>query len=425
VIPIDWRGELPDFSALPEKVLPYAYGRSYGDSCLNENGILLDVTGLRRFIAFDEETGVLRCEAAVRLDDILELAVPKGWFLPVSPGTKFVSVGGAIANDIHGKNHHRGGTWGRHVIRFELARSFGERLICSEHENAEMYRATIGGLGLTGLITWAEIQLKPIVSAFIDEEQIRFESLDEFMELAQASDDDYEYTVAWIDCFVDQGRYIRGHFMRGNHDTAPDRPESATTRNLPLAVPINLPSQLLNGVTVRAFNTLYYNRQRAKRVRKTIHYDPFFYPLDSIHSWNKMYGRAGFLQYQCVVPLDNDNAPIKEILSRIRRSGEGSFLTVFKTFGDLRSPGLLSFPRPGVTLALDFAFRGASTLGLLDDLDAVVRASDGAVYPAKDAHMSAANFRAFFPRWREFTEYIDPCFSSSFARRVMGSEEEE
>ncbi|HEX7102682.1 MAG TPA: FAD-binding oxidoreductase [Nitrolancea sp.] len=422
VIPLDWRDELPDFAALPASVLPYGYGRSYGDSCLNENGILLDASGLRRFIAFNDTTGVLHCEAGVRLDDILSLVVPRGWFLPVSPGTKFVSVGGAIANDIHGKNHHRGGTWGRHVRRFELVRSSGERLTCSPEENAGLYRATIGGLGLTGLITSAEIQLKPIKSAFIDEEQIRFESLDEFMELAQESVDDFEYTVAWIDCFVEEGRYIRGHFMRGNHRQAPDRPSDAS-RALPLVVPFNLPGGiLLNQYTVRAFNTVYYHRQFAERVHKTIHYEPFFYPLDTIQSWNKIYGDAGFLQYQCVVPVENDNAAIKEILSRIRRSGEGSFFTVFKTFGEIASPGMLSFPRPGVTLALDFAYRGSSTLELLESLDAIVRASGGAVYPAKDARMSAESFHTFFPAWDEFSAFIDPCFSSSFLRRVNGED---
>src|SRR4051812_3007977 len=173
VIPIDWRDDLPDLSAPPVSVLPYAYGRSYGDSCLNDDGTLLDVSGLRRFIHFDAETGLLRCEAGVLLGEILDVFVPRGWFLPVSPGTKFVSVGGAIANDIHGKNHHRAGTFGRHVTRFELVRSTGERLLCSPTENADLFRATIGGLGLTGLITWAEFQLKPVANAWISMEQIR------------------------------------------------------------------------------------------------------------------------------------------------------------------------------------------------------------------------------------------------------------
>ena len=417
IIPIDWRDELPDLSSLSTSVLPYAYGRSYGDSCLNGGAALLDVSRLDHFLAFDPETGILRCEAGVRLDQILSTFVPLGWFLPVTPGTKFVSVGGAIANDIHGKNHHAGGTWGQHVPRFELVRSSGEQLICSPCENEGLYRATIGGLGLTGLITWADVQLKPIMNAMMDVERIRFDSLDRFMELS-AESGDFEYTVSWIDCFVGEGRYVRGYFMRGVHDSSAYGSREALPRRLPLALPVDLPSMLLNSLTVRAFNSLYFAAQRAERVRKLVHLDPFFYPLDTIHGWNRMYGRAGFLQYQCVVPEGADNRPIKEILDRIRVSGQGSFLTVFKTFGAAKSPGMLSFPRPGLTLALDFAFRGGSTLELLEQLDDIVRASGGAVYPAKDARMSAESFRAFFPTWREFEEYIDPRFSSSFARRV-------
>lgn len=419
VVPLHWRDDVPDLCQFPGRVLPYAYGRSYGDSCLNAGGTLLDVTGLRRFIDFDPEIGLLRCEAGVRLDDILREFVPRGWFLPVTPGTKFVSVGGAIANDIHGKNHHRAGTWGRHVTRFELLRSSGERLICSPEENAELFRATIGGLGLTGLITWAEIRLKPIESAAIVMERIRFDSLAEFLALSAESDADFEYTVSWVDLLASGPGQVRGHFMRGNHAPA-DQGGTASGRSLPLRVPVDLPGVLLNTWTVRAFNTLYFERQRTKRVEKVIPYDPFFYPLDAIADWNKMYGKRGFLQYQCVVPVEGDGGPIEEIFSRIHRAGEGSFLTVLKMFGDLPSPGLLSFPRPGVTLALDFPFRGERTLALLEELDGVVRASGGAVYPAKDARMSAASFQRFFPQWREFAAYVDPCFSSSFWRRVTG-----
>ncbi len=196
---IYWRNELPDIAQLEETALPFAYGRSYGDSCLNEGGVSLDVSHLQRFISFDEETGLLRCEAGISLAEILEVLVPRGWFLPVSPGTKFVSVGGAIANDIHGKNHHRSGTFGCHVTRFELLRSNGERLLCSPEYNSEMFRATIGGLGLTGLILWAEFRLKPIVNPYIDMDHIRFASLDEFFEISAESDADYEYTMSWVD----------------------------------------------------------------------------------------------------------------------------------------------------------------------------------------------------------------------------------
>lgn len=421
VTAVRWRDELPDLAAMPTSVLPYGYGRSYGDSCLNAGGIALDVTGLRRFIAFDEETGVLRCEAGVMLADILDYFVPRGWFLPVSPGTKFVSVGGAIANDIHGKNHHRAGTWGCHVPRFELLRSCGERLICSPQENADLYRATIGGLGLTGLMIWADVRLKPITNAYIDEEQIRFDSLDQFFALTAESDATHEYTVSWVDCLIGGAGYVRGHFIRGNHSTDPALADQLPAKQPSLAVPIDVPGALLNRWTVKAFNLAYYQRQQQKMVRKTIPYDPFFYPLDAIKDWNRMYGTRGFLQYQCVVPFDRDNAAIKEIFTRITHAGAGSFVTVLKTFGDIPSPGMLSFPKPGVTLAIDFPMHGARTLRLLEDLDGVVRESGGAVYPAKDARMSVESFQTFFPQWKEFARYIDPKFSSSFWRRVTDS----
>ena len=417
VIPIYWQDELPDLASFEQPVLPYAYGRSYGDSCLNEGGVVLDVSHLRRFLAFDEQEGVLRCEAGVSLAEILELIVPRGWFLPVTPGTKYISVGGAIANDIHGKNHHKAGTFGCHVTRFELLRSDGEHLICSPTENHELFCATIGGLGLTGVILWAEFRLKPIANPFMQIDRIRFASLDVFMELSAESDQNYEYTVSWVDCLIGGKEACRGIFMRGNHD------QSAAYRarqggKLSLAVPFDLPSQVLNTFTVKTFNALYYRSQVSSEVHKVVHYDPFFYPLDSIKDWNRLYGRRGFLQYQCVVPFAAGSNAMREILERIRRSGQGSFLTVLKQFGDVPSPGLLSFPRPGLTLALDFAYHGKETLQLLDDLDTIVRGSGGAVYPAKDARMSAQSFQAYFPRWREFAQYIDPKFSSSFWRRV-------
>ncbi|MBE3565454.1 MAG: FAD-binding oxidoreductase [Thermogemmatispora sp.] len=418
VVPIYWRDQLPDLRTLPGPLLAYGYGRSYGDSCLNENGTVLVTSHLRRFLAFDEEQGLLRCEAGVSLAEVLDLIVPRGWFLPVSPGTKFVSVGGAIANDIHGKNHHKAGTFGCHVTRFELLRSNGERLACSPTENRELFEATIGGLGLTGLILWAEFRLKRIHNPYIDMERIRYDSLEEFMELCAESDEQYEYTVAWVDCLASGSKLGRGIFMRGNHNQSPDYARKPLPRKLPLAVPVDLPSFTLNTLTLKIFNTLYDHSQLQKRVFKVIPYEPFFYPLDSIHDWNRMYGPRGFFQYQCVVPYDQGYDVMKEILQRISRSGQGSFLAVLKKFGDVRSPGLLSFPRPGLTLALDFANQGPKTLRLFDELDALVRESGGALYPAKDARMHGEDFKRFFPRWQEFMRYVDPKFSSSFWRRM-------
>jgi FAD/FMN-containing dehydrogenase len=419
VEPLYWRSDLPDLSNSDHPVLPYGYGRSYGDSCLNENGVLLDTGHLNRFISFDEETGVLCCEAGVSLADILEVMVPRGWFIPVSPGTKFVSVGGAIANDVHGKNHHRSGTFGRHVVRLKLLRSNGERIVCSPETNADLFAATIGGLGLTGLILWAEIRLKPIVNPFIAMQRIRFSSLTEFMELSTQADRQYEYTVSWVDLLVGGDALCRGIFMCGNHDTSQARAKQLPQKKLPLSVPFDFPAMALNPLTVKAFNELYYHAQLGKKVEKVVSWDSFFYPLDAIQHWNRMYGRRGFLQYQFVVPFEHGYESMKDILERIRRSGEGSFLTVLKQFGDIPSPGMLSFPRPGLTLALDFAFRGQQTLRLLDDLDTIVREGGGAVYPAKDARMSGSSFQVFYPRWQEFAHYVDPRFSSSFWRRVQ------
>ncbi len=422
VTPIFWRNELPDLATVEQPVLPFAYGRSYGDSCLNEGGVSLDVSHLRRFISFDEQEGLLRCEAGVSLADILEVVVPRGWFVPVSPGTKFVSVGGAIANDVHGKNHHKAGTFGCHVTQFELLRSNGERLICSPTENNKLFRATIGGLGLTGIILWAEFRLKPIVNPYIDMDSIRFESLDEFFEISAESDQAYEYTVSWVDILIGGKGLCRGKFMRGNNNQSKELAAKPMKKSLPLAVPVDFPSFLLNTFTVKAFNEAYYHVQRPKRVHKVVSYEPFFYPLDSIHGWYRLYGKPGFLQYQFIVPFHNAHEAMREILGRIRHSGEGSFLTVLKKFGDIQSPGILSFPRPGLTLALDFSYHGKKTLSLLEDLDRMVLQSGGAVYPAKDARMTAESFQTYFPQWHEFEQYIDPHFSSSFWRRVTPRE---
>src|SRR5260221_5153089 len=418
VEPIYWRDELPDLSAFDKTVLPFGYGRSYGDSCLNNGGILLDTSTLRRFIAFDQDTGLLSCEAGVSLADILEVVVPRGWFLPVTPGTKFVSIAGAIANDVHGKNHHSAGTFGRYVTQFELLRSDGTRLICSPTQNIEMFRATIGGLGLTGLILWAEIQLKKIESPFIAMESIRYGSLDEFWRLDEESNGKFYYTVSWIDWFTSGSHIGRGRHIRGNHATAEQAAGHRGHEKLKLRVPFDVPSFFWNPLTVRVLSEGYFRVQLPRVVSGLEYYEPFFYPLDGILDWNRGYGKAGFLQYQFVVPGNDNYRDVKELLAEIRKAGISSFVNVFKRFGDIKSPGMLSFPRPGVTLALEFAFKGESTLKFLDHLDSIVRQYGGAVYPAKDARMSAENFQAFFPNWREFEKYIDPKFSSSFWRRV-------
>jgi FAD/FMN-containing dehydrogenase len=401
--------------ALPggaDTLLPYGMGRSYGDVCLNPPGLVLATRGLRRFLALDAETGVVRCEAGCTLGEVAELALSRGWFPPVVPGTQFVTVGGAVANDVHGKNHHRAGTFGRHVRALELLRSDGSRTVCGPGASPERFRATVGGLGLTGLVTWVELQLARVPGPWMEVEALRFSELDGFAALAAESDKTHAYTVAWVDGLA-RGRALgRGIFFRGNHA------ELAGTLPAPKprwSVPVDAPDALLSTPLVRAFNALYrrWPRPGARRVSVW----KFLHPLDAIGSWNRLYGARGLLQHQSVVPGKDG---VQALLSAAATSGQGSFLTVLKTFAEVPSPGLLSFPRPGWTLALDFPGRGEATLRLLERLDAIVREHGGRVYPAKDACMSAETFRAGYPGWKTFAAHVDARFSSGFWRRVTG-----
>ena len=416
ICPPRWRTDpLPACAA--NSLLPYGRGRSYGDCCLNDGGGLLPTSALDHFITFDEQAGLLRCEAGLTLGDILELIVPRGWFLPVTPGTRHATVGGAIANDVHGKNHHADGTFGRHVTRLELLRSDGQRIVCGPDENPEWFAATVGGLGLTGLITWAEFRLKPIASRAIEQQQIRFASLSEYRDIAAESDAEWTYTVAWVDC-LSKGRELgRGVLFRGRHAQGGEltgRPERSR-----LAVPFELPVSLVNGASIRLFNRLYYATHPTRVQSREVDYGPFFYPLDNIAHWNRLYGRRGLYQFQCAIPEAEFDA-MHELFERIAQSGQGSMLAVLKRFGDIPSPGLLSFPRPGLTLALDFANRGERTRRLLGELEDVVAQAGGALYPAKDALMRPETFQQAYPRWRELAERRDPAFSSSLWRRVTG-----
>jgi FAD/FMN-containing dehydrogenase len=393
-------------------LLPFGNGRSYGDSCLNVGGALLQMRSLDRFISFDRETGVLACEAGVLLSEILDLVVPAGWFLPAVPGTCYVTVGGAIANDVHGKNHHQAGTFGCHVRRLELLRSNGDRLLCSLSDNPDWFAATVGGLGLTGVVTWAELQLRRIPGPRLAAESIRFHDLAEFFSLSDESERDFEYTVSWIDC-LGRGKYLgRGLFQRANHSAG--SPESVRQ----LGVPFPLPFSAVNAVSLRAFNTLYYHKQWSRLKRTSEYYRSFFFPLDGILHWNRLYGPRGFYQYQCVIPTPAAHEATAALLDTIARSGQGSFLAVLKQFGTVPSPGMLSFPRPGVTLALDFPNKGARLERLFEALDRIVSGAGGTLYPAKDGRMPGELFRSGYPRWQEFSQYIDPACSSSFWRRV-------
>lgn len=397
-------------------LLPFGNGRSYGDSCLNSDGMLIDTQSLNRFISFDSNTGVLEAEPGVLLNDILQLVVPQGWFLPVSPGTSYVTLGGAIANDVHGKNHHCDGTFGRFVKQLHLLRSSGEHLICSDIKNQELFCATIGGLGLTGLITRVAVQLIRIHSADLDIRLKTFKGLEQFQALSSFYRNDFQYTVAWLDCASSGKSFGRGVFMAANHTQHGELVAGSSAPRF--SIPMNIPRWVLNQYSIRAFNSLYYHKQRTQaNTEKTQHYQSFFYPLDAIGHWNRIYGARGFHQYQFVVPFDQVSA-LERILHDIVDSGMGSFLAVLKEFGDIPSPGLLSFPRPGLCLALDFADRGSRTEKLIKRLDNMVQAAGGAAYPAKDRLMSADAFEGYFDQMDAFSAFVDPAFSSDFWRRV-------
>ncbi len=402
-------------------VLAHGLGRSYGDSCLNPDGLLILTRGLDRLLGFDPETGLVRCEAGVSLADLLTTVcgrpAPGGgvWYLPVTPGTRFVTVGGAIANDVHGKNHGVAGSLGRHVAALELLRGDGTRLTCSPERNGELLAATVGGLGLTGLILEATLKLAAVEGPLLEVEDLRLDDLEGFFRAAEGSAE-WTYTVAWVDCLA-RGRQLgRGIFSRARHRAGTAVAPPAGPR---LEVPITPPVSPLNRLTLRAFNALLWRRLGPRgRRRRLLPAHAFLFPLDAIGGWNRLYGPRGFRQYQCVVPEAGAPAAVRRLLETIADAREGSFLAVLKTLGGPASPGLLSFPMAGTTLALDFPERGASTVELLDRLDRIVLEAGGRLYPAKDGRMPAAVFRAGFPEWERFAHQVDPAFSSAFWRRV-------
>lgn len=394
----------------------HGMGRSYGDACLNPQGTLWLTTGLDHFIAFDDRTGRLVCEAGVLLCDIQRLAVPRGWILPVTPGTQLVTVGGAIANDVHGKNHHVLGAFGDHVQRLTLLRTDGETIQCGADERPDWFAATVGGVGLTGVIVQAEIQLRRIPGPWLETETIPYANLDEFFQLADDSEAQWEHTVSWIDCIPGSGG--RGVFMRGNPVAAKRQPAPPGRQ---LTMPIVPPVSLVNRLSLRPFNMAYYHLKKWRAGRAVTHYEPFFYPLDNLLEWNRMYGPRGFFQYQSVVPRGVARDAVQSMLQEIARFGDGSFLAVLKTFGNRTPVGMLSFAQPGATLALDFPNHGEHTQKLFARLDAIVTEARGRIYLAKDARMPRALFEAGYPRLPEFLKYRDRGISSGLSRRLMGS----
>lgn len=389
--------------------------RSYGDTALFSAGRLVDMTGLNHAIAFDPGTGLVRAEAGLSLDALLRIMVPRGWFVPVTPGTRQVTLGGALANDVHGKNHHRAGTFGRHVTAFTLLRSDRGVVAVTPQTEPELHAATVGGLGLTGVILDVTLQLKRIASSELVVETLPMGRLADFFALDAESSEGFEHTVAWVDCTRGGDKAGLGFYSRANW--AGDGP--LTVHQPPrLTIPVETPGFLMNPLSLGVFNRLYRFRQLSGPRVGRQPYSAVFHPLDGIGGWNKLYGRSGFFQYQCVTPRRDAEPALAEMLRLIAKSGQGSALVVLKAFGDLASPGLLSFPRPGYTLALDFQNQGARTLDLLGRLDQVVRGVGGALYPAKDGRMSRAMFELGYPRLAEWLKARDPACGSDFLTRM-------
>ena len=394
--------------------IAFGNGRSYGDAALNPNGVVWDTHSLDHILLFDREMGRLSCESGVLLRDIQTLAMPSGWMLPVSPGTQLITIGGAIANDVHGKNHHQFGSFGDHIIQIKVLRTDGEVIVCGPDSNQLWFEATLGGIGLTGVIIEATVQLRRIPGPWFEIETIPYRNLSQFFELADESEAGWEHTVSWVDCAG--GTEVRGLFKRGNFSkNASGFLPKAKTKTMIFTPPISL----VNGVSLRLFNYLYFELNKLKQGSGRAYYQSFLYPLDHLAHWNRMYGVKGFYQYQCVVPRDLGPEAIAAMLGEIKRSGQGSFLTVLKTFGQRRSLGMLSFAKPGVTLALDFPNQGERTLALMNRLDSLVKQANGRIYLAKDARMSKSLFEAGYPRLSEFLNYRDPGISSAMSRRLI------
>lgn len=405
-------------NAADNTLLAYGNGRSYGDTCQNSTAALIDTRAMNRIIAFDSETGILEAEAGLLLSDVIAKFGGQGFFPAVVPGTQFVTLGGAIANDIHGKNHHRRGSFGRHVEWLTLLCSDGRTLKCSATENADLFRATIGGMGLTGLILSAAIRLMPVANTDVIENVTAFATLENYFALAERADHENEYAVAWIDQLATGQHFGRGVLLTGNHAT--DIKEFKASGRSLLSVPVQPPFTVLAKPFISVFNRAYrWSKLRSPGPKRST-WQSFFFPLDGVRDWNRLYGPKGLFQHQSAIPFDTARDAIPELLRATHRAGQASFLTVLKRFGDMPSPALLSFPRPGYTLTLDFANRGPATLKLLNELDRITAAAGGAVNPYKDARMSASTFEASFSNWRELEDYRDPAFMSDFWRRTAG-----
>ena len=380
--------------AISHSLIARGLGRSYGDSSLASTVIQMQY--LNHFQSFDETSGILKCEAGVSLAQILEIFVPRGWFLPVTPGTRFVTVGGAIASDVHGKNHHISGTFCEHVTQIKMLLGNGEKITTSPTELPELFHATCGGMGLTGIILSASIRLIPIKSSQIIQTTIKAPSLSAVLQVFEENRE-ATYSVAWIDCLARGKDLGRSLLMLGEHA---QEGLLVTHGNKATPIPVDMPAFLLNQTTISAFNSLYYNRALRGKSARQIPYESFFYPLDALSNWNRLYGKSGFMQYQFVLPKIAGEIGLREVLECIADSGKGSFLAILKAFGKVNQ-NLLSFPIEGYTLALDFKVE-PSLFNLLNILDQLVLKHGGRIYLTKDARMSESTFKESYPRWSEF-----------------------
>ena len=411
---------LSEFAA-GSRVIARGLGRSYGDAAQLSGGVVVDNRGFVGIGDIDED-GVVTLGAGVSFDQLLTYAMPRGWFVPVTPGTRQVTMGGALAADVHGKNHHVDGSFANHVLSMRLITPEGAFTV-TPHDHADLFWATMGAMGLTGVVTSITLRLIPITTNQVLVDTDRYENLESVMAAMSKGDDDYRYSVAWVDCMTRGAHLGRAILTRGSHATASDVDTSSLKgpRHQRLSVPVQAPSGLLNKWSVAAFNELWYRSAPRHEVAEAQKLSTFFYPLDGIGDWNRLYGQRGFVQYQFCVP-ESARATIAEVIERLSDSRLTSFLGVLKRFG-AANPAPLSFPLAGWTLALDMPVGSARLPGVLDELDALVLDAGGRVYLAKDARLSSAHARAMYPRLEEFLDLkarIDPKhqLTSDLARRL-------